>query len=253
MLPSDLTALVFSNLLWFLLTLCIGSHLVTRPYRPEHAGQGRRGTASGSLGAHGRSVSAADKLAADELVVEPLAALPPVDWSADTLPSRRPSVWPRSLTRLVPAGLSAPATEVAVSVPAGAARSLMRHVSGSARHRRPRPAREKLLAQAAAVAIGVVMAGAAIGLGLHMASGGGHASAILRGGLAAKVSAGTAPPVITGPTTPHATTPAHTTSQHARRADSRSVASRGRLRTVSYLGPRPFCLARSTADHLPGG
>jgi hypothetical protein len=87
-LPSDLTAL-FSNLLWSLPTLCIGSDLVTRPYRPEHAGQGKRGTASGSRGAHARSQSAADKSAADELVVEPLAALPPVDWSADTLPSRR--------------------------------------------------------------------------------------------------------------------------------------------------------------------
>ena len=101
MLPSDLTALVFSNLLWFLLTLCIGSLLVTRPYRPEHAGQGRRGTASGSRAAHGRSVSAADESAADELVVEPLAALPPVDWSADTLPSRRPSVWLRPLARAI--------------------------------------------------------------------------------------------------------------------------------------------------------
>lgn len=77
MLPSDLTALVFSNLLWFLLTLCIGSLLVTRPYRPEHAGQGQCGTASGSRGAHARSQSPADKSAADEIVVQPLAALPP--------------------------------------------------------------------------------------------------------------------------------------------------------------------------------
>ena len=43
MLPSDLTAIVFSNLLWFLLTLCLGTVLVTRPYRPEHAGQRRHG------------------------------------------------------------------------------------------------------------------------------------------------------------------------------------------------------------------
>ena len=43
MLPSDLTVIVFSNLLWFLLTLCLGSVLVTRPSRPERAGQARRG------------------------------------------------------------------------------------------------------------------------------------------------------------------------------------------------------------------
>jgi len=29
--------------LWFLLTLCLGTVLVTRPYRPEHAGQRRHG------------------------------------------------------------------------------------------------------------------------------------------------------------------------------------------------------------------
>jgi cell wall-associated NlpC family hydrolase len=341
-LPSDLTAIVFSNLLWFLLTLCLGSVLVTRPSRPERAGQARRGllparlvpawqsrvkaaetrqtfrcgaalaspragrlcrssahqhdwAASGPRGAPGRSqnarslastgaavaestgaavaetepltfrvsdylvlsdypvageeLAAGDEFAADDVVAvsgetiarapadalagERLAPLPPVDWSTATPPPRRSSVWPRPLTRLVPAGLPPRAASIVASVPAGSGRALVRRASGPARHRRPRPAaREKALAQVAAVAIAVVMAGAGTGLGLHMASGGGHASAVPPGGLAASIFAGTAPPAITKPTTLHVTTRAHTTSHHARPADSRFVTLRDRLQAV---------------------
>jgi hypothetical protein len=166
-LPSDLTALVFSNLLWFLLTLCLGSVLVTRPYRAEHAGQGGRGTAPYPVADEGRPAD-------DEFADQRLAPLPPVEWSDATLPPRRSSVWPRPLTRPV------------------------RRASGPARHRRPRPAYETALTQAAAVAIAVVMAGAGIGLGLHLTSDG-HTSAVPPGGLAADTFAMTAPPVITRP------------------------------------------------------
>jgi cell wall-associated NlpC family hydrolase len=322
-LPSDLTVIVFSNLLWFLLTLCLGSVLVTRPFRPERAGQARvkaaetgralrcgaalaspragrlcrsaahrhDRAASGSRGAFGASGHVAgDALAADEPTVdeefgaghafrvsdylvlsdypvtgeelaaddefavddvvavsgetmarepadalagERLAPLPLVDWSAATLPPRRSSVWPRPLTRLVPAGLPPRAANLVASVPVGSGRALARRASGPARHRRPRPAaREKALAQVAAVAIAVVMAGAGTGLGLHMASGGGHASAIPPGGLAADIFAGTAPPFITKPATPHVTTRAYTTLHHARPADSRPLTPRGRLQAA---------------------
>jgi len=59
-LPSDLTAIVFSNLLWFLLTLCLGSVLVTRPYRPERAGQARHGAADADTEPLTHLVSPAD-------------------------------------------------------------------------------------------------------------------------------------------------------------------------------------------------
>ncbi len=69
MLPSDLTAIVFSNLLWFLLTLCLGSVLVTRPYRLERAGQARHGAADAGTEPLSHLVSPADPagaLALDE-------------------------------------------------------------------------------------------------------------------------------------------------------------------------------------------
>ena len=106
-----------------------------------------------------------------------LAPLLAVDWAADTLPLWRSSVWPRPLTQL-----------------ASAPRS-----SGPARHRRPRPAREKTLAQVAAAVIAVVMAGAGIGLGLHVSGGGGHAAMVAPVGLAAGIFPGTAPPAIARP------------------------------------------------------
>jgi hypothetical protein len=100
---------------------------------------------------------------ADALAGERLAPLPPVDWSTATLPPRRSSVWPRPLTRLVSAGLPPRAASTVASVPAGSRRALVRRASGPARHRRPRPAaRQKALAQLAAVAIAVVMAGAVL-------------------------------------------------------------------------------------------
>jgi len=280
-LPSDLTAIVFSNLLWFLLTLCLGSVLVTRPYR--------RGVASGSRGAHARSrhdrslastgaaddetepltfvaspadlnppYFSADEPATDEdfgsgepfrvsdylvlsdypltgeeladgdvfaddvvavygdpvardLPDERLAALPPVDWAADTLPPQSASLWPRPLTQQGPADLPPRAALV------------------RARHRRPRPARDKTLAQVAAVAIAVIITGTGIGLGLHMTSGGGHDAAARPGAVAADIFPATAPPVITRP---HIATRARAARHHARLASSRFVTLRGHRRAV---------------------
>ena len=84
MLPSDLTAIVFTNLLWFLLTLCLGSVLVTRSSRGQTAearpaAHRRDRAAAGSRGAPGRSRitwslastgTAGDAVTADELALD---------------------------------------------------------------------------------------------------------------------------------------------------------------------------------------
>jgi cell wall-associated NlpC family hydrolase len=279
-LPSDLTAIVFTNLLWFLLTLCLGSVLVTRMSRGQAnearpAAHRRDRAAAGSRTAlgHGRpritwslasagaagDAGASDELAADEafesrgafrvsdylvlsdypvddedleaedglaaddvvapggestvpspadaVVAEPLAPLPATVWHADTLPPRRSPV------------------------PAESGHAPARKAPGPARHRRPRPApaRGKVLAQVAAVAIGTVMAASGTGLGLHLASGGGHASAVPPGGLAADIIPGTMPPAITRPATTHVTTRAAVTRHPERRVGSRPVTPHARL------------------------
>jgi cell wall-associated NlpC family hydrolase len=245
-LRSDLTAIVFSNLLWFLLTLCLGSVLVTRQSRPERDAPARRGllslrlaSASWSRAAPGRwpdalslaatGASAAEELAADEefatghafrvsdyLVLsdyplgdEELAA---DDDFADDVITVSGATMARDRPDAVASGRLAPLPLAGWSDTDWTGRAPARRAPGPARHRRPRPARGKALAQAAAVAIAVVIVGAGAGLGLRLASGGGHAPAAQpAGGLAGDVFAGTAPPAITQPVTRRVMSPDHTT------------------------------------------
>jgi hypothetical protein len=249
-LPSDLTALVFSNLLWFLLTLCLGSVLVTRPYRRERVARAVGEEFMGGIGHGACDVLAADEPALDEefgvgnafrvsdyLVLsdypvegEELAA---GDELADDVSSVTNETIARDLAETVvieplaplPAVMPPRASDIVAPGLATSGRSLPRR-SGPARHRRPRPAvGEKVRARAAAVAIAAVMVGGGTGLGLHVA-GGGHTPAVPTGAFAANIFSGTGPPAIRKPTTPQVA------PHHARLASARSVPLRDRLQAA---------------------
>ena len=269
MLPADLTAIVYSNLLWFLLTLCLGSVLVTRrparrpavtarqPSRCAAAmASPRAGRCRSSVRGHdrvstrerydepaaeGARAAGADFPVGDEgavpdrarfLADEPPAPLPAAEWPAPAPTARRRVAWTRPLTPLTPVDMPAPASLTSAPPLAWAGSALTPRTRPAPRHARPRPAvRYGALARAAAIVLAVVMVGGA-GMGLRAARAGAHAPVANAAGLAATDLAGTAPPGSIRPASPHPQARTRTQAHRTRPAVLSAATPSDRLRAA---------------------